>query len=309
MATDGKWDGDDAAATKAAIADGAFFKDLPAIRKNVEGWGLSNGKSVGEFEKLIENYIVATYGVEACGDGDNGEERIVSNKWSQFDGKTLYCIDGILVEKATSEHLNPEVEYGEMMDKRNRKLYRTVAIGGNIWMAENLNYEVINSYSYNNSTGYNAEYYGRLYTWSAAVGKSEEDCYDKYCNLPAKVQGICPTGWHLPSKSEWEALLTAVGGQSNAGEILKSQMGWFTSTDEGWFANGNGTDDFGFAALPAGLRYLDTFDGVGSNTYFWGSTEYGDNSAYGISLNRDYVNAKLSDLSKSFAVSVRCVKD
>jgi uncharacterized protein (TIGR02145 family) len=100
-----------------------------------------------------------------------------------------------------------------------------------------------------------------------------------------------------------------VGGQSNAGEILKSQMGWFTSTDEGWFAKGNGTDDFGFAALPAGLRYLDTFDGVGSNTYFWGSTEYGDNSAYGISLNRDYVNAKLSDLSKSFAIYVRCVKD
>ena len=300
MATDGKWDGDDAAATKAAIADGVFFVDLPAIRKNVEGWGLSNGKSVGEFEKLIENYIVATYGVEACGDGDNGEKRIVSNKWSQFDGKTLYCFDGILGKKS-EYYFNPNVEYGGMIDKRTRKLYRTVAIGGNIWMAENLNYEVINSYSYNNSTGYNAEYYGRLYTWSAAVGKSEEDCYDKYCNLPAKVQGICPTGWHLPSKSEWEALLTAVGGQSTAGKILLSERVCGP--------NNYGADSFGFSARTAGEREPSgNFDREGYFAYFWSSTQDGS-LAYHVDMGCSIENVELLRNSKRYAFSVRCVKD
>ncbi len=299
MATDGKWDGDDAAATKAAIADGVFFVDLPAIRKNVEGWGLSNGKSVGEFEKLIENYIVATYGVEACGDGDNGEERIVSNKWSQFDGKTLYCFDGILGKKS-ERYFNPNVEYGGMIDKRTRKLYRTVAIGGNIWMAENLNYEVKNSYCYNNSASY-AEYYGRLYTWSAAVGKSEADCYDKYCTLPAKVQGICPEGWHLPSKSEWEALLTAVGGQSTAGKILLSQ--------KVCGVNNYGVDSLGFSTRTAGHREPSgNFDGEGYFANFWSSTQDGSR-AYHVDMGCRIENVELLPNSKSYAFSVRCVKD
>jgi len=72
------------------------------------------------------------------------------------------------------------------------------------------------------------------------------DCgYGKICTIPAKVQGICPDGWHLPTRTEWNALFTEVGGKSTAGKILKSQTGW----------DGNGTDEYGFSALPAGGRY------------------------------------------------------
>jgi len=197
-----------------------------------------------------------------------------------------------------------------MMDKRNRKLYRTVAIGGNIWMAENLNYEVENSYCYNNSADSCAKY-GRLYTWAAAIDSvklatdagNPQDCgYRKTCTLPAKVQGICPTGWHLPSKSESEALFTAVGGKSTAGNILKSQTGWFLG--------GKGTDAFGFAVLPAGDRSRSgDFSSDGADAYFWCSAEATVYLAYHMYFRYCDEDASVSNNSKGNAYSVRCVKD
>ncbi len=334
MEKDGLWNEGEAAAVKAKIADWAMVADLGGflvkIGDNVTNWGLGEAPN---FEKFIRNYWMRENGVEDCASAIEG--KVITTR----DGKNrYYCFANSWISASIWSwdypkeiYYNPQIEYDTMIDPRDKMVYNIVTIApkgsgySRTWFAENLNYADSSktpslkgrSWCYNN-VAKNCDVGGRIYTWAAAIDSvklatdagNPQDCgYHKTCTLPAKVQGICPEGWHLPSKSEWEALLTAVGGQSNAGEILKSQMGWFTSTDEGGFANGNGTDDFGFAALPAGLRYLDTFDGVGSNTYFWGSTEYGDNSAYGISLNRDYVNAKLSDLSKSFAVYVRCVKD
>ena len=334
MEKDGLWNEGEAAAVKAKIADWAMVADLGGflvkIGDNVTNWGLGEAPN---FEKFIRNYWMRENGVEDCVSAIEG--KVITTR----DGKNrYYCFANSWISASIWSwdypkeiYYNPQIEYDTMIDPRDKMVYNIVTIApkgsgySRTWFAENLNYADSSktpslkgrSWCYNN-VAKNCDVGGRMYTWAAAIDSvklatdagNPQDCgYHKTCTLPAKVQGICPEGWHLPSKSEWEALLTAVGGQSNAGEILKSQMGWFTSTDEGWFANGNGTDDFGFAALPAGLRYLDTFDGVGSNTYFWGSTEYGDNSAYGISLNRDYVNAKLSDLSKSFAIYVRCVKD
>ena len=334
MEKDGLWNEGEAAAVKAKIADWAMVADLGGflvkIGDNVTNWGLGEAPN---FEKFIRNYWMRENGVEDCVSAIEG--KVITTR----DGKNrYYCFANSWISASIWSwdypkeiYYNPQIEYDTMIDPRDKMVYNIVTIApegsgySRTWFAENLNYADSSktpslkgrSWCYNN-VAKNCDVGGRMYTWAAAIDSvklatdagNPQDCgYHKTCTLPAKVQGICPEGWHLPSKSEWEALLTAVGGQSNAGEILKSQMGWFTSTDEGRFAKGNGTDDFGFAALPAGLRYLDTFDGVGSNTYFWGSTEYGDNSAYGISLNRDYVNAKLSDLSKSFAIYVRCVKD
>ena len=153
---------------------------------------------------------------------------------------------------------------------------------------------------------------GRLYTWAAAMDSVKTGCesgYGSICEIASVssatlVQGICPTGWHLPSQSEWSALFTAVGGQSKAGKILKSQTGWSN--------NGNGTDAFGFAALPAGYRSNNgSFNDEGHNAYFWGSTEYDATRAYRMSMyylnetaNLDYYNYRKHD-----AFSVRCVKD
>ena len=220
--------------------------------------------------------------------------------------------------------LNPEIEYDTIIDPRDQKVYKIVTIAPEgsgysmTWFAENLNYADSiktpslkgRNWCYSN-VAKNCDVGGRLYTWAAAIdsvklatdANNPQDCgYGKTCTLPAKVQGICPTGWHLPSKSEWEALFTAVGGQSKASKILKSQTGWSN--------NGNGTDAFGFAALPAGLRYNSgDFDLEGTNADFWSSTEDDANVAYRMYLYYDGENAYLSYSNKDNAFSVRCLRD
>ena len=134
-----------------------------------------------------------------------------------------------------------------LKDARDGQTYKTVKIGGQWWMAENLNFETDSSFCYNDEES-NCTKYGRLYRWAAAVGKSESECgYGHTCSLPSgNIQGVCPSGWHLPSLTEWDSLIDAVGGVSISGEVLKSTSGWNDS--------GNGTDVFGFSALPAGRR-------------------------------------------------------
>ena len=167
---------------------------------------------------------------------------------------------------------------GSVMDPRDRNTYNTVKIGDQWWMAENLNYTITNSWCYENKFE-NCQKYGRLYTWNDA-------------------KTICPEGWHLPNDNEWEKLFEAVGGQSNAHKVLKSRTGW--GSDH------NGTDAFGFTALPAGYSDDGYFQLEGENAFFWSSTE----------INGDYANymsytdrALLLNTSKKIGMSVRCVKD
>ncbi|MGM9985270.1 MAG: fibrobacter succinogenes major paralogous domain-containing protein, partial [Fibrobacter intestinalis] len=101
---------------------------------------------------------------------------------------------------------NKQNKQNELKDPRDGKTYRTVEIGKQVWMAENLNYEMDGSYCYDNEAT-NCQKYGRLYTWAAAMQ-------------------ACPEGWHLPSEAEWETLITAVGGEDVAGLKLKSTSGW-----------------------------------------------------------------------------------
>ena len=217
-------------------------------------------------------------------------------------------------------------EYGEIVDERDGQTYKTVKIGEQVWMTENLNYAYTSipfkykedasdstSWCYNNDAT-NCEKYGRLYTWATAMDSSAtwsdngKDCgYNVSYSPTYPVQGICPSGWHLPSEDEWSALLTAVGGRSNAGKVLKSQYEW---NEEG-----NGTDEFGFTALPAGYRD-DTgkFIKEGGDAYFWGATIAPDNFAfeYANSLNlMNYSNGyTLYYYNEKYnGLSVRCVKN
>lgn len=177
---------------------------------------------------------------------------------------------------------NVEKDENCIKDDRDGQTYRTVKIGDQLWMAENLNYETPDSYCYNESAEY-CEKYGRLYLWSAATT-------------------ACTQGWHLPSKDEWNTLFNAVGDSSTAGTKLKSTSGWSS--------NGNGTDAFSFSALPAGYRYNnEIYDGKGDGTVFWSSTENGSSRTYGMNLRRDDGNAYLDYYSKYTAFSVRCIKD
>lgn len=204
-----------------------------------------------------------------------------------------------------------------MTDSRDGQIYKTVKIGDQIWMAENLNYAdstktpslMGKSCCYLNKEE-NCAVAGRLYSWAASIDsvklamdeKNPRDCgYGKTCTLPAKVQGICPDGWHLPTYAEWETLFTEVGGQSTAGRILKSQTGWYN--------NGNGTDGVGFSALPVGGRdHVGNFPSDGYYADFWSATENDSYDAYNMFLSYGREGAYLNN-SKDTAFSVRCLKD
>ena len=145
-------------------------------------------------------------------------------------------------------------------------------------MAENLNYSVVGSYCYKNNTNYCAKY-GRLYTWDVAVD-------------------ACPNGWRLPTKAEYEKLLTGDGSN------LKTTSGW----SSGGCIKCNGTNAMGFSALPAGSKSSDgVFDFEGSCAYFWSSTK--GNAYYNYELALCGGKANVESFEKEGAISVRCVKD
>jgi uncharacterized protein (TIGR02145 family)/uncharacterized repeat protein (TIGR02543 family) len=172
------------------------------------------------------------------------------------------------------------VQYGIFIDNRNGKAYTTVKIDNQMWMAENLNYSTASgSYCYTNNTD-SCTKYGRVYDWEAA-----------------KI--ACPTGWHLPNRQEWDNLVTAVG--SLAGTKLKSTSGWYNS--------GNGTDEYGFSALPGGDRSPEGyFYDTGRGGYWWTATESDIGNAYIRYMLYDGYYVYESNNIKG-SVSVRCVED
>lgn len=177
---------------------------------------------------------------------------------------------------------------GMFMDLRDGKKYKTVKIGNQTWMAENLNFKTQDSYCYEDNES-KCSKYGRLYKWQVALK-------------------ACPAGWHLPSKEEFDILIKTVGGEKIAGEKLKSKSGW----NDG----GNGSDAFGFSALPAGVWFDGgiTGDDAGFSemtvgTGFWGSTENANKELYEMNLVDNEIAPYFSYRGRGFGNFVRCVKD
>ena len=221
-------------------------------------------------------------------------------------------------------------DYGTLTDSRDGQTYKTVTIGTQTWMAENLNYAYTDvPYEYDGYTSDSSSWcyknepencakYGRLYTWAAAMDSSGtwstngKGCgYGSECSPTGTIRGICPEGWHLPDTTEWNTLFSAVGGVQDedyacwwhgAGTALKSTSGWKKS--------GNGTDSFGFSALPAGSRYSGgSYSNEGIYADFWSSTERNSNDAYRMHLGYDDDDADLYCSYKHYGRSVRCLKD
>ena len=181
---------------------------------------------------------------------------------------------------------NPDVDYGTMTDDRDGKTYRTVKIGEQIWMAENLNYAGPNddiSRCYEDVPA-TCEAGGRLYGLTVA-------------------DTVCPSGWHLPKKEEFEVLLTTVGGKDNASEVLRSISGWKNDY--------SGSDAYGFSALPTGGALIEShygpfFSYSGYTAYFFGDgCVFSINVWYGVDLSKNGGVMKPDEA----LLSVRCLKD
>ncbi|MBR5412466.1 MAG: fibrobacter succinogenes major paralogous domain-containing protein [Fibrobacter sp.] len=220
---------------------------------------------------------------------------------------TAISSSGIMLATPCKTETEDNCEYGELTDDRDGQIYKTVKIGNQWWMAENLNYKTEDSWCGGGigMTEGDCSVYGNLYTWAKVVGKSEDECgYGHGCDLGShNVQGVCPDGWHLPDTTEWNAQFDEIGGHDNAGKVLKSQIGWY----EG----GNGTDGVGFSALPAGDRDYggEFYEAVGYRAYFWSATQVDDDYAYHMSLSYGSNRGYLSFNHKHYALSVRCIKD
>jgi len=209
-------------------------------------------------------------------------------------------------------HFNPDINYGSLTDPRDSKTYRTVIIGTQTWMAQNLNYDVPNNTTdacYNNEPG-NCATYGRMYNWATAMGL-EQSCNSGTCANQENHQGICPDNWHIPSDAEWEVLVKYVDpnwASSNtnvAGTKLKAKSGW--NAHETF---GNGTDDYGFSALPGGEVEAGSFKDVGENAYWWSSTDNGNGlrvNLWRTYYNRSNVSSDGKDKTRLY--SVRCLKN
>jgi uncharacterized protein (TIGR02145 family) len=174
-------------------------------------------------------------------------------------------------------------------DKRDGKVYKIVKIGRQYWFAENLNYDTAGSVCYDNKAE-NCDKYGRLYNWETALK-------------------ACPAGYHLPFKKEWIALENYAGGEKTADTKLKSTSGG----DK----NGNGTDDFGFAAFPGGYgNDSGNFGNAGYYGFWWSATEYDANLdwddadlVWNRCIGYDFECLRWYYDGKTSLFSVRCVVD
>jgi len=198
-----------------------------------------------------------------------------------------------------SSQFNPNINYTPFTDNRDGKSYKSVTIGTQVWMAENLNYETENSKCFDDDPE-NCIKYGRLYTW-------------------AEAKTACPLGYKLPSDEDWTQLTDFVG--SNAGTKLKALSGWGNNYESG--ASGNGTDNYGFSALPGGYCILNIrvspieciFSGVGHVSHLWSSTEYTEynsNEAWYWrfeSTDNGFSHDEYAGMMEWELNSVRCVQD
>ncbi len=209
-------------------------------------------------------------------------------------------------------------------------VYNTVQIGTQCWMKENLKtthyYDgtlipIGNGYS--NVIGYryfpendsaNVGAYGCLYNWAAVMNGETPST-----SVPSNVQGVCPTGWHVPSNMEWITLTDHIGTQSECqcghqstlnAKSLASTSGWLSNAmycTPGYLPMYNNAS--GFTALPAGHVYNDGYEWISVEAFFWSSTEYTSDVAGFFNIQSDIPHAEFAGVSKSNAYSVRCLKD
>jgi len=187
--------------------------------------------------------------------------------------------------------------------------YRTTEIGSQTWMAENYDYAVAGSKcggadgKLKDDSPVCNSLYGRLYNWATAMAL-DASCNSSSCaaQVSTNHRGICPSGWHIPSDDEWTTLTDFVGGTTTAGTKLKAIVEWNS--------NGNGTDDFGFTALPSGSGNFDgNFYNAGEDCHWWSASETVSGSAFGRSMYYGNGNVSWDVTSKSRLYSIRCVKD
>lgn len=313
------------------LPSGMFFSDTHI--KNVNSYFWYNKRNIDE-EASVFGY-------------ETSRDSLWSYRTKMSDGSSVRCIKN--------------TEY--VTDCQGHK-YPTVSIGNQVWMAENLQctkYDtksekagkvlatsdsatyapyyadgryVTTEYS-EKLTNEQRQHLGLLYNWAAAMGYTESQARSQTDNYSGRRQGICPNGWHLPNRADWNTLAESIGGESKVfscgyiepnletqlksngvpgvvsyGYVAYSNIGAKLKSKRGWYEDGNGTDDSGFSSLPAGNATGNNVNYVGKWTYYWSSDARSRDTSYESCLHsKDSHLDNEYDNFKTFAQSVRCLKD
>jgi uncharacterized protein (TIGR02145 family) len=237
----------------------------------------------------------------------SSSQRVVTCSGEEYDTATKYCSSGKLRD------------YGYVQDDEDN-IYKTVVIGDQTWMAENLNYYKVPGSKCYEGRYSNCDKYGRLYDWATAMGFPQKcnsilSYTDADCVIPIKTprQGICPSGWHLPSNAEWNQLYHHADNTANTSSNYDSPTaGMYLKAQEGWDYNGNGEDTYGFAALPGGWNGssgIVSGGNAGLYGFWWSSNEFHRTAAYNREIDHRNASAIYDTDSKTSHYSVRCIKD
>ena len=285
-----------------AIADkgvevpvGSALGDCPALIASISGGG--GGATLGDVH--LQACVPVSGGIKVV--DKNGY--IGGNFYGAYYPQSYNFYNNFVIVDEKADFSNTELGQVTLLtpgeDEIGGKTYRTVTIGSQTWLAENLDFKFSgcdiggsgttpNAWYYNNDEatyGWNGKKYGLLYNWHAVK------------LLNDNRSSLIP-GWHVSSTTEWDSLANAVGGASTAGTVLKSTTDW---------TSGAGTDDYGFTAFPSGY-YDGSFMLLGSRAHFWTSTEYNSSYAYYRNLGTK-ASLYSGDDVKTYGRSVRLVKD
>lgn len=276
---------------------GSALDDCPDLITSISGGGSFGADNIVNIVPIDKMVVVDS----------NGYIGYDLTNYFQYRGSTYYYNYAILSpgDDFSNMGLGQVTFYTPASDNIGGRVYNTVIIGGKEWMAENLDFKFsgcaigqsgsstteprANYYNDDEATyGVNGNKYGLLYNYSAV----------EY--LETNKTDLIP-GWHVPTKDEWTALATAVGGINVAGTKLKSTTGW---------ASGNGDDSYGFSAFPSGRMESGRFNGLGERALFWTPTLSGANP-YSIFLFYSYTKITFEAYGGNLGdqYSVRLVKD
>lgn len=281
------------------------------ISGNITNNGMGTGTYTSDVTNLTPGvtYYVRAYAINSAGPG-YGDEKIFTTL-SMPDGDAQPCPGA-----ATVTDIDGNV-------------YNTVKIGSQCWMKENLKTtkyadgtniphgstsSIVANWYYPNNNSSNKPTYGLLYNWKAVMRNNSSSSSN-----PSGIQGVCPTGWHVPSEAEWTQLKNYVSSQTQylcggayIAKALASTTGWYASNysvcEIGYNLNTNNIT--GFSAMPAGIHDSDNhYTGFGTNAYFWSATEHYTWSSGCCWLYYSNPNVIITGEVADQGFSVRCVRN
>lgn len=264
--------------------DGSTYEDLESY---ATFWNAREGS-----DGYAENWYVK-----------NSNEHVFQQAGGKGVARSVRCVEDTVVKA--------RFEYGSFTDERDGQIYKTIEIGTQTWMAENLNFKSEdgygNSYCYDDDLSKCATY-GRLYDWLGALHSIDEG--EEVDGENVIIQGVCPENWHLPTETEVATLREFVDSDKDIdGKLLKALDGWWNG------GTSNGTDEFGFSALPSGIRTKGgDYDELGYSATFWSWEVVKEDSKKKVSAKCWYFENTKDYGVQSWTYqdegrSVRCVKN